>query len=101
MDGNACGSSDGVSANSRLIAGNHHGRSPVRRRYDGPEPELLQHLDPTSGCNRILSLDSGGLRGVVTLTFLARIEKVRASSAEKRLLYLTKQAAKKSGFKVA
>lgn len=38
---------------------------------------------------------------VHTLRFLPRIEQVRAANAEKRLLYLTKKAAKTSGLKVA
>lgn len=36
-----------------------------------------------------------------TLRFLPRIEKGRAEAAEKRLLYLTKQAIKKAGFRAA
>ena len=31
-----------------------------------------QHLDPAHGPKRILSLDGGGMRGIVTLQYLAR-----------------------------
>jgi len=33
-----------------------------------------QHLDPTTGPKRILSLDGGGIRGILTLQFLDAIE---------------------------
>src|SRR5262245_24298293 len=35
---------------------------------------LDQHLDPTAGPKRILALDGGGLRGVLTLGILREIE---------------------------
>ena len=40
-----------------------------------------QHLDPATGPKRILSLDGGGIRGILTLQFLDAIErKLRARS---------------------
>src|SRR5688572_28145857 len=36
---------------------------------------LQQHLDP-GGLKRILALDGGGVRGILTLGYLARIEKI-------------------------
>jgi predicted acylesterase/phospholipase RssA len=37
---------------------------------------FAEHLDPAIGPKRILSLDGGGLRGVLTLGFLRRIETI-------------------------
>jgi len=40
-----------------------------------------QHLDPQAGPKRILSLDGGGLRGVLSLAFLKRIETLLGEQA--------------------
>jgi uncharacterized protein len=38
--------------------------------------KLLEHLDPTHGPKRILSLDGGGIRGALTLGYLKKIETI-------------------------
>jgi uncharacterized protein len=38
--------------------------------------KLLEHLDPTNGPKRILSLDGGGIRGALTLGYLKKIETI-------------------------
>jgi patatin-like phospholipase/acyl hydrolase len=38
-----------------------------------PVRTLLEHLEP-NGPKRILALDGGGVRGVLTLEYLSRIE---------------------------
>jgi hypothetical protein len=43
--------------------------APPRRR-----PTLTEHLDPKTGPKRILALDGGGVRGILTLQYLAAIE---------------------------
>src|SRR5262245_60143018 len=40
-----------------------------------------QHLDPKIGPKRILALDGGGLRGVLTVAFLKRIEDILRKKA--------------------
>ncbi len=40
------------------------------------QPSFAEHLDPARGPKRILSLDGGGLRGVLTLGMLREIESV-------------------------
>jgi patatin-like phospholipase/acyl hydrolase len=37
---------------------------------------LIEHLDPSSGPKRILSLDGGGIRGALTLGYLKKIETI-------------------------
>ena len=37
---------------------------------------LAEHLDPTTGPKRILSLDGGGIRGALTLGYLKKIETI-------------------------
>ena len=39
-----------------------------------PAPTLQEHLDPERGPKRILALDGGGVRGIVTLAYLKRME---------------------------
>ena len=46
-----------------------------------------QHLDPKAGPKRILSLDGGGIRGILTLEFLKAVESlIKARFGEKTLL---------------
>ena len=46
-----------------------------------------QHLDPATGPKRILSLDGGGIRGILTLQFLDTIEqKLRARTNDPALV---------------
>jgi uncharacterized protein len=48
---------------------------------------LLEHLDPTNGPKRILSLDGGGIRGALTLGYLKKIETIlRAKENNPELL---------------
>ena len=60
-------------------AGAGHDRSPGRRsaRRDGlMSPPSLEARFAAPGPKRILSLDGGGIRGVLTLQYLARIESI-------------------------
>lgn len=45
-------------------------------RRDAMAASKYDHLDPAKGPKRILSLDGGGIRGILTLQFLRRIEKM-------------------------
>lgn len=48
---------------------------------------LFEHLDPTNGPKRILSLDGGGIRGALTLGYLKKIETIlRAKENDPELL---------------
>lgn len=48
---------------------------------------LFEHLDPTNGPKRILSLDGGGIRGALTLGYLKKIETIlRAKENDPDLL---------------
>ncbi|MDH5428799.1 MAG: patatin-like phospholipase family protein [Nitrospirota bacterium] len=47
-----------------------------------PHRPLLTHLDPSDGPKRILSLDGGGVRGILTLQYLKKIEKTLRSRYE-------------------
>lgn len=49
---------------------------------------LSQHLDPTSGPKKILSLDGGGIRGALTLGYLKKIETILREKEEDQNLLL-------------
>lgn len=51
--------------------GGESGEPPVRRYR---QRDLTDHLNPEQQPKRILALDGGGVRGVISLEFLARIE---------------------------
>jgi uncharacterized protein len=48
-----------------------------------------QHLDPDSGPKRILSLDGGGIRGILTLQYLDAIEKMLRARTKNAFLVLS------------
>ena len=53
-----------------------------------PKRTLAEHLDPKAGPKRILALDGGGVRGALTLEYLAKIEDIlgrRYDDADLRL----------------
>ena len=60
---------DPLSQERREAAADDHHETAERRR-----PTLTQHLDPETGPKRILSLDGGGVRGILSLQYLAAIE---------------------------
>ena len=49
---------------------------------------LFEHLDPTNGPKRILSLDGGGIRGALTLGYLKKIETILRSKEKNPNLLL-------------
>ena len=50
---------------------------------------LAEHLDPTTGTKRILSLDGGGIRGALTLGYLKKIETILREKEKNPALVLS------------